>query len=171
MTLFGASTPDTAAPTVTITSPTDGAEYSVGDDFEIGVQATDDTEGTYEFYVEAYDAAGNQAVSDVVTIYVGVDAPPDPTAGGEEGGSEGGVGEEGGSEGGSADDGVVDEGGAGESGATEDDDWDPDDGALPAGFGGDGGFTECACTEGGPREGGFLLLFALGLLRRRRSRN
>ncbi len=204
--LFGASTPDTAAPMVTITSPTDGAQYLVGDDFQITVDATDDgdidhvvlfangaesqsdssapygwnvtdvPEGTYEFYVEAYDAAGNQATSNVVTIYVGVDAPVDPSGGvGEDGGDEGGSAEGGGSDGGGLDGGGVDEGGGGADGGGggEDDDesWDPaDDGALPAGYGGDGSFTECACTEGGTREGGFLLLFAIGSIARRRSR-
>jgi hypothetical protein len=201
MTLFGASTPDTAAPTVSITAPVDGAEYVVGDDFEIMVDAADDVaiaqvvlfangaesqtddgepygwsvtnvpEGTYEFYVEASDGAGNTTTSNVVTVYVGVDAPVDPTDAGEEGGSEGGS-AEGGSDDGAVDSGAAEGGDAGgedeEGGAEDDDDWDPpEDGALPAGYGGDGEFTNCACTEGRTRGGGLLLLMMIVLLNRR----
>jgi hypothetical protein len=199
MTLFGASTPDTAAPTVAITSPADGAEFSVGDDFEIVVEASDDNvvegvtlfnngtesesdasepygwgvtnvpEGMYEFYVEATDPAGNVATSDVVTIYVGVDAPVDPTDSAGEGGSDGGS-AEGGSEEGGVEGGVEGGGSADEGGTPEDDGWEPpEDGALPAGYGGDGSFTQCACSDGGTsRLGGLFLLVVVGLFRRRR---
>jgi hypothetical protein len=44
--LFGGSTPDTAAPVATITSPGDGAEYDSGADFEITVDVSDDVDVT-----------------------------------------------------------------------------------------------------------------------------
>ncbi|MBL8948146.1 MAG: hypothetical protein JNK45_33535 [Myxococcales bacterium] len=42
--LFGPSTPDTQSPVATITSPTDGAEYESGSDFEIAVDVSDDVD-------------------------------------------------------------------------------------------------------------------------------
>jgi MYXO-CTERM domain-containing protein len=101
MALFGPGTPDTMPPTVQITNPTDGATFPAGADFAINVDATDDNgvkelrlyvngtyeakdvdspygwpisgipEGSYEFYVIGVDLAGNEAMSNVVSIGVG----------------------------------------------------------------------------------------------------
>lgn len=221
LTLFGPSTPDAAAPTVSITAPTDGTEFSVGDSFEITVDANDDVgidevtlytdgvaeqtdnsspygwsvanipEGTYEFYVEARDIAGNTSMSNVITVYVGTEAPADGGVGDEGGGDEGGGDDGGGDDGGITDGGdgggsAGDEGGgsgsAGDGGGSDDDDdsgsgdvdddGEDEDGALPSSFGMDGEPASCACTtDGGEREGGIFglsLLGLLGLLRRRR---
>lgn len=42
--LFGAGTPDTQAPSVTITSPSDGAAFDAGADFQIAIDVADDLE-------------------------------------------------------------------------------------------------------------------------------
>ncbi|RMG98637.1 MAG: serine protease, partial [Deltaproteobacteria bacterium] len=99
----------------------DGATFDVGADFDITATATDDVAvasvdlyvngafqqsdsgepyswgvtnipaGTYEIYVVAKDLAGNETMSDVVTIGVG-EAPPTTTSGsgGDSGGDSGG---------------------------------------------------------------------------------
>ncbi|MBL8943618.1 MAG: hypothetical protein JNK45_10735, partial [Myxococcales bacterium] len=41
-----------------------------------GWEVVDIPEGVYEFTVKASDPAGNETVSDVVTVYVGVEPPP-----------------------------------------------------------------------------------------------
>jgi Bacterial Ig domain len=103
--LFGSSIPDTQAPLVVITAPSDGDTFEVGAAFRIDVTVTDDNavatvqlfdgdaalqvdtsepygwdvvdipEGVYEFTVKASDPSGNETVSDLVTVYVGVDPP------------------------------------------------------------------------------------------------
>lgn len=105
--LFGTSIPDTTAPVVVITAPSDGDVFDVGADFRIDVTVTDDQavasvqlydgdmalqtdtsepygwdvvdipEGTYEFRVRASDPTGNETVSELVTVYVGVEPPDD----------------------------------------------------------------------------------------------
>lgn len=171
MGLFGGSTPDTQSPVATVTSPSDGAEFDTGADFEITVDVSDDVDvtvvtlfvngqaqgsddsapfgpwpasdtpdGTYEFYVEAEDFAGNVGSSEVVTVHVG------------------GVGASG------ADDDDPSAGSEGDDGSDPDDPDDPSDGdddgsnddgqsfetagALPPGYGGARGAepTACACT-------------------------
>ncbi len=104
--IFGSSIPDTQAPVVAITAPSDGDVYEVGAAFRIDVTVTDDNavasvqlfdgdaalqvdtsepygwdvvdipEGVYEFTVKASDPAGNETVSGVVTVYVGIEPPP-----------------------------------------------------------------------------------------------
>jgi hypothetical protein len=98
--VFGPATSDAEDPVVTITSPEDGDEFSTGDSFDVVVEATDDvavievelfaddssagtrTEapyawavddpdpGEHELYALARDAAGNEAMSAVITIEV-----------------------------------------------------------------------------------------------------
>jgi MYXO-CTERM domain-containing protein len=107
LTLFGPSTPDTQPPTVQIVSPDDGDFFEEGASFQIQVVATDDNAvdyvelfndgvsmgtdaqepygwsvsdipmGTYELHVLAYDLAGNVGMSDSVTIWVGIEEPPE----------------------------------------------------------------------------------------------
>lgn len=192
LTLFGPSTPDTAVPTVSITSPTNGQEFGIGSDFTITVEAADDVgvqeivlfnngtqvetdadepwgwdvtnvpEGEYEFYVEASDLAGNQSQSNVVTVVVTAD--PDPMAG-DDGGDDGG-GDEGGGEGG-GDEGGGDGGGDGSDDGAADggDDGLDTAGALPDQFGidDDGSAGSCACTTRGVG-GGSLPTWLLGLM-------
>jgi glucose/arabinose dehydrogenase len=104
--LFGPAVPDMAPPTVSITFPMDGAVYPPGSNFEVMVEALDDTgiesvqlfnngdplqsdasepfgwgvnnipEGAYELQVIATDIAGNQTMSNLVNVYVGEDPPP-----------------------------------------------------------------------------------------------
>jgi hypothetical protein len=103
--LFGSSIPDEMAPVAAITFPANGAELEVGADFTITAEVTDDNtvasvqlfdgdtalpadatapytwevvdipEGVYEFTVVATDQAANEATSELVTVYVGVEAP------------------------------------------------------------------------------------------------
>jgi MYXO-CTERM domain-containing protein len=176
--LFGASTPDTTAPVVQIVAPQDGDEFEPGASFEIVVEATDDTgmeriqlfsngdalqtddaepygwnvdnipEGTYELHVVARDLAGNEATSNVVTIFVGTDVPAETGSGGSDG-----------------DDSDSDDGDSeGPLGDT--------DGSLPPGFGDDDGDDRgCSCrTElgSGSVPGLVVLLALLGLGRSRR---
>lgn len=128
-------------------------------------------EGSYAFYIEAEDVAGNVTQSATVNIDVTADGEPPPSGDGSGdsggGGSGGADSADSGGLGGTSDDG----GGDGGGGA----------GALPPGYGtgldpADGG-TACECTAGSsPRGGvgmGVLLLGLLGLRahgRRRRSR-
>lgn len=126
-------------------------------------------EGTYEFYIEAEDTAGNVTVSPVVTVHVTPDGgPPPPTTddGGDDGGSDGGgTGGDGGIGDGGSDGGGDDRGDAGADGG--------DAGALPPdyGFDQDPSAQGCDCnSSGSPRGGigfGLLLLGLLGLRRRR----
>lgn len=179
LTLFGPSAPDNASPTVTITYPADGAEFDVGSDFEITVDASDDVaietvtlfnngteqssdasspygwavndipEGTYEFYVEASDPSGNVSMSATVTI--GVGGAPATTAN-DDGGSDGGVDDGGGTDGGGGGTG----GGSADDGGDDGGDSDPDSDGLPSGYGLDRDAPQaCACTTervgpGGP---------------------
>lgn len=101
--IFGQSAPDTADPTVNITSPSDGTVYEPGDAFTLTVDAADDVgvtvvdlyvdgqlhsgidtppyawpvvgipEGEHEFYAVAKDAANNESISPVVTVYASAD--------------------------------------------------------------------------------------------------
>ena len=173
LTLFGASMPDNASPTVSITYPADGEEFDAGSDFEITVMASDDVaienvtlfnngaeqssdgsapygwavndipEGTYEFYVEASDPSGNVSMSATVTI--GVGGAPATTAS-DDGDSDGG--DDG------VDDGVDDGGDDGvDDGGDDADDDGGDDGidtegdGLPPGYGLDRDPAQgCACT-------------------------
>jgi len=202
MTLFGASNPDTSLPTVSITYPADGATFPTGSDFTITVMASDDQAveqvtlysngneqgidaaspygwdvsnipaGTYELYVVAADAAGNETESATVTISVGDDLPPSSDDGGaaDDGAGDGGVSDDGAADGGAADDGAADGGAA-------DDGTDPmggDDGSLPPGYGLDEGLDQtstCACKSGSNGSSsmfGMLVLLFLGAIRRRR---
>lgn len=196
MTLFGPSTPDTAAPTVTITFPTDGQELDAGTDFAIMVDASDDQgiasvtlfqdgqqvaedtsapyswqvndlpSGVYELYATAVDLAGNEMQSDTVTIGIGHAPPPADDEGGPAGDS-GGADDEGGSGDPSGD------GADAASGDGADDDGAPVGGtALPPGFGGDGA-EGCACvTQPRDRVGSLAaaMLVVVALGRRRRAR-
>ena len=180
--LFGAAVPDTAAPVVAITSPSDGDVFEPGSSFEILVTASDDVsvqevelfnngtpvqtdasepygwevdnipEGDYELFVIARDAAGNETTSESVNIVVGT-AP----SGGSD--SAGGSGSDSGDDDGDPD---------GGDGADGDTDGGTD--GLPMGFGDGDAETGCGCTQGAP-EPAWLLLFGLfGLTRRRRVR-
>jgi Bacterial Ig domain len=101
MTLFGRADPDTAAPTVAITVPSDGESFATGSDVTLLVEADDNRgiehvalfsnddaqgsdlsppygwelvdipAGTYEIYVVARDLAGNEGLSAAITIMVG----------------------------------------------------------------------------------------------------
>lgn len=198
LTLFGTSVPDNQAPTVTITSPEDGASYEEGASFEITVEASDDAAvdhvvlynndeeietdgsapygwtvndapaGTYVFYVEALDAAGNVSMSDTVTVSVG-DAAADSGADG--GGDSAGDGAS--DAGDSAGDGGSADGGGDDGSADEGVFEDTDDGSLPPGYGLDRADTDgCTCaTDGGHRggtTGALALLVLLGVRRRAR---
>jgi MYXO-CTERM domain-containing protein len=198
ITLFGTSVPDNAAPVVSLTAPTDGDEFPSGSNFEISVTATDDTaveevilysngaaletdgdapygwsvanvpEGEYEFYVEAVDQAGNSAMSNVITVFVGVDPPSNDTgdsgSGSGSGGSDsGGSGDSAGGSGGSGDGGSSD---GGDGTAVGDDD------GLPPGYGLDSAEVDgCGCRtdvgDGAPKSA-LLLLLGLFAIRRRR---
>ncbi|RMG97566.1 MAG: hypothetical protein D6705_08390 [Deltaproteobacteria bacterium] len=188
--LFGPAVADESPPQVSIVSPEDGASFEVGASFDIVADASDDQAvdvvelyvdgayqgadgsapygwgvenipaGTYEFQVVARDLAGNEATSDVVTIYVGQAPPPD---GGDGGADDGGG------------DGSGGTGGAGDGGDTGQDPFDPTGGsALPPGFGMRGDEGGCACRAGAPgRPAGivglaWLVLWGIG---RRRTRN
>ncbi|MGB1014704.1 MAG: Ig-like domain-containing protein, partial [Nannocystaceae bacterium] len=108
LTLFGASSPDNTPPTVSISSPSNGAMYAAGANFDVQVTASDDINvarvelyngnellgddtsspfafplqnvpaGEYPFQAIAYDDSDNSAMSSVVTVFVGDD---DPTTG------------------------------------------------------------------------------------------
>ncbi|MBC8073989.1 MAG: Ig-like domain-containing protein [Deltaproteobacteria bacterium] len=167
--LFGPSEPDALAPVVSITAPGDNAQFSAGASFMITVDATDENAisqvqlfnkeaplqidqsapygwevadippGMYVFKVVATDLSGNEAESNVVTVYVGV-APGSEDTGSGDG-----------------------------SGAGNDEESDDDEGTDEAGQdGGDGGDEGCGCSQSG-REGSALGLLGLaGLVRRRR---
>jgi MYXO-CTERM domain-containing protein len=181
LTLFGASAPDNASPTVTITYPADGEEFDAGADFTITVDAADDVgiesvtlynngnaqgddasapygwevnaipEGTYELYVEAVDLSGNVSMSATVTI--GVGGAPATTA--DDDGTDGGVDDDGGND--SADDGDEGDDGTGGDDGDGDGGVETDDSGLPPGYGLDRDADQgCACrTErvgpGGPQ--------------------
>jgi MYXO-CTERM domain-containing protein len=199
MTLFGPSNPDTAAPTVEITYPADGATFPTDSDFTITVEANDDQSveqvtlysnaaeqgtdpstpygwdvsnipaGTYELYVVATDAVGNETTSATITISVGDDLPPSGDEGGaDEGGAEGGESD------GGADDGADGSPGGESDGGADDGPVATDDGSLPPGYGLDDGLGDpgtCACKSGSNGAGstfGLLVLVLAGALRRRR---
>ncbi len=103
--LFGSSIPDTLSPIVEITAPGDGDYFEVGANFRIAASVTDDNaitsvqlfdadmpllmateepygwdvvmipEGVYDFVVHATDIAGNETISETVTVYVGIEPP------------------------------------------------------------------------------------------------
>jgi MYXO-CTERM domain-containing protein len=188
LSLIGAGIPDTLSPVLSITSPTDGTSFVEGDDFTISVDASDEVgvvsvelfsngvsmasdgsapwgwpaagipAGQYEFYAQAYDAAGNLAQSDVVVIDVVPQDAPDPSAGSD------------------TDDPEQDDGSS--DAADDDDPLDPDDDGsgddgdgLPPGYGLDRSDVDgCACAaqrEHGPLMS-LLTLVGIGLVRRRR---
>jgi hypothetical protein len=158
--LFGTSVPDTQAPLVEITSPADGDTFEVGADFRIDVAVSDDQavasvelfngemaqqtdanepygwdvvdipEGVYEFSVVARDPTGNESTSNIVTVYVGVDAPEE-----DDGDADGDSGED--------DDGTEGDGdgtGGGTSGVDQDGGGDEGCGCREAGNGGHAAF-------------------------------
>lgn len=179
MSLFGPAAPDLLPPTVQITAPPDGTQVPTGSDFTVKVTANDDEgvevvdlyvdggfensissppydwpvvgipEGEHEFYAIARDAAGNETISAVVTVYAGGAGDGDGDGDGDGGGD--GWGTDGG------------DGGA--------DDGDP----APSGVDtGEDSETGCGCVAG-PRGGGngwpvaLSLLGLLGISRRSRS--
>lgn len=189
LTLFGPAIADDTPPQVEIVSPSDGANYQAGDSFSIDIEASDDgsvaevelfvdgvAEGTrtsapwsfdvdgiplgeYEFYVSAIDLAGNESMSNVVTISV--------TATGEA------------PEGEDTDGGETGDGSGGGDGPSDDDDTNADDsdagestdGALPPGFGGAVEETDgCACNAGKPPTGMAAMLLLLGFATTRQRR-
>jgi hypothetical protein len=107
--------------------------------------AADTPDGTYEFYIEAEDFAGNVGQSDVVTVHVGVAAPEGDSGEPADGDSDSDADPSDGDtdadpDAGSASDGDED-GGDGVG-------FDSDD-ALPPGYGGGRGEpTSCACSQG-----------------------
>ncbi|MBP7286370.1 MAG: hypothetical protein KBB21_07130 [Nannocystaceae bacterium] len=169
MTLFGPSSPDAQAPTVSITFPLDGQEFEAGTGFAVMVDVVDDQgiggvtlyqdgamvgedasapyswqvnglpSGVYEFYVRAVDLAGNEAMSDTVTIGIGT-APPN-------GGDDGPPG--GGSDGGGTGVDTADDGSDGGGDGLDDGDGAATAGALPPGFGFDADEGACACRSTG----------------------
>jgi hypothetical protein len=188
--LFGPNAPDTQAPTVQITSPSNGDTFPVGASFQIQVSANDDIgvavvylfnddqqiesddsepfgwsvvdvpEGTYSFHVEAHDLAGNVGVSNTVSVTVS-DVPQGNTGGGSGDGGDSGGG-----------DGASDDGGSGVPGSDDGDDWaEDDDNALPGGFGRNGTDAGCSCRTdlpgGRDRSAAWLWLLALAFVRRR----
>lgn len=186
--IFGPAIVDDAPPEVELVSPMDGANFQVGDSFSIDVEAFDNgsvaqvelfvdgvAEGTrtsapwsfdvddvplgeYEFYVSAVDVAGNEAMSNVVTISVTAtgEAPDGGDTTGATGDGTGGSGDP-----------------TGDSDTTDDSDTGDDstDGALPPAF---GGATEdsdgCACNSGGAPTGFTATLLLLGFASTRRRR-
>jgi MYXO-CTERM domain-containing protein len=185
MDLFGPSMPDMADPTVTITSPMDGAVFMAGSDFTITVDAQDDVEiatvelfvndqtagqqtsppfewpamgvpeGTHEFYAIAVDGWGNEAMSNVVTVQ----ATQDGTTGSS--GSSGSAGDgDGDGDGGDGD-------GDGDSGNTTD---AYPGNAFPPGYGEGDYETGCGCSAPAAAGFGGLGLLVLPALRRRRAR-
>ncbi len=172
--LFGAAVPDTAAPLVAISYPSDGDVFEPGASFSIMVEASDDVavetvalfnngtplgsdgdepfgwdvenipEGEYSMFVIASDAAGNETTSETITITVGTAPADDEDDDDNDGGSSGGDDEDGDSVPGGDTD-------VGES----------------VGFDDDGADTGCGCTQT-PARGSWLLMLGLfGLLRRR----
>ncbi len=182
MTLFGPSTPDTAPPEVMITYPNEGDMFEAGANFTITATASDDQsvnelrlfidgafvqadgsepydwgvtdipEGQYELHVIANDLAGNETMSNVVNIGVGM-AP----GGGSSGGSDG-----------AGSDSSGDTDGAGSSSGSDDPFSGTDSDGLPPGFGDTGKDEGCACTFAQVPVPAGLLWLALGLGRRRR---
>jgi MYXO-CTERM domain-containing protein len=176
--LFGTSVPDTAAPTVSITFPMDGAVFPPGSDFQITVNASDDVaiafvqlynngealesdgsepygwdvnaipEGVYELHVIAKDTAENETMSNIVTITVG-----DPPVEGET--------ESAGDSDGSSDSDTN------ASSADDDDEGSSDTDAIPGSDGG-GGDKGCGCTSSPGAPPAWLLLGLLAIVRRRR---
>lgn len=170
--LFGPGNPDMGGPDVWIADPADRSRYEVGAVFDVLVEATDDVgvgqvrlfldgellgtdvgtpydwtvdglpEGIHELSALAIDTAGNEAMSDVITIAVGdAEFPSEPD-----------------------DDGGEDDSGTGGGPLPEAEDPDLDGqgcGCALGSGGGGGGST--------PAEGGILLLLAVGLGFRRRT--
>ena len=122
-------------------------------------------EGTYEFYIEAEDFAGNVTQSPTVTIHVTADGEPPPNPGDDGGNDDGGDGDGGG--GSAGDDGGDGDGGGGGGGG---DAGAGGDGDLPPGFGtsfnDDPSAQGCDCRQTSPRGAlgfGLLMLGLLGL--------
>lgn len=190
LSLFGPAIADDAPPDVEIVSPSDGANVQAGESFSIDVEATDDGSvaevelfvdgvaeasrtsppwsfavegapvGEYEFYVSAVDLAGNEAMSNVVTVSVTATGEA-PDGGDTDDGETGSGSDDSGPP--TDDDGTDAEDSAGGDGGTE--------GALPPGFGGavedSGG---CACNSGGAPTGTAAMLLLLGFVSTRRRR-
>ena len=173
--LFGAAVPDTAAPVVAISYPSDGDVFEPGANFTIMVEASDDVavesvelfnngtplgsdgdepfgwdvenipEGEYSMFVIASDAAGNETTSETITITVGAAAEDD-------------------------DDDSDGDGGGSSGGGDDDDDTGPagdTDVGESVGFDDDGADTGCGCTQAPARGSWLLMLGFFGLLRRR----
>jgi len=131
--------------------------------------AADTPDGTYEFYVEAEDFAGNVGQSDVVTVHVGVDAADGETGDASESDSD----SDADSDADPADDSDSDAEVDGDSDTN--DDGDDGVGALPPGFGGGRGddVTSCACKTDETTLWSVAapwLLVVGGMIRRRRRR-
>lgn len=186
--LFGPAIVDDAPPEVELVSPLDGANFQTGDSFTIEVEAFDDgsvaqvelfvdgvAEGTlasapwnfnvddvppgeYEFYVSAVDLAGNEAMSNVVTVSVTANGEA-PDGGDTSGGTDDGSGDDG------------DPTGDNDTGDDSDPGDDSTDGALPPAYGGaiedaDG----CACNSGRAPTGFAATLLLLGFASTQRRR-
>jgi MYXO-CTERM domain-containing protein len=167
--------PDAAPPSVSITYPLDGDTFEAGADFDVMVDALDDTgieavqlfnngmalqddasepygwgvtnipEGEYTLHVVATDYAGNETMSNMVTIYVGIDPPPTADGGSGDGGTADGGGDDG-------------------------DGTDSDSNSLPDADGRGGDDGGCGCTTS-PEPAPLMalgLVALLGLRRRRR---
>ncbi|MCH9683459.1 MAG: hypothetical protein K0V04_18625 [Deltaproteobacteria bacterium] len=160
-----------------VTLYVNGSPESVDDSNPFGPwPVTEIPEGTYEFYIDAEDTAGNVTTSSVVTVHVTADGEPPPPGGDDDGGGDGngdGGGGDGAGDGGG--DGAGDGGGDGGGGGAD------GGGALPPGYStgfepDDASASGCDCKTGGsPRGGigfGLMLLGLLGLRahgRRRRA--
>ncbi len=177
---FGPNSPDMEPPVVEILSPADGTEYDVGASLTVEAEITDNhegagwklvipevgqesvamafekewplgnlPEGVYTLRVEAIDHERNESF-DEVTIYVGVDAPPE----GEDGTTGGDL------PGGTA------------TGEPATGDGSGDDSTGDPGLGDDGGGEEgCGCrtTPAGGAIPWLVLLLGLGIRRRSRA--
>ncbi|MFO0631467.1 MAG: Ig-like domain-containing protein [Nannocystaceae bacterium] len=189
---FGPSTPDTAAPLATITSPQDGAQFDAGAEFMIAVDVSDDVQVTsVTLYVngesqgadnsepfgpwpaldtpegtyELYVEATDFAGNVGTSDVVTVHVGLDPGGGGD-GGSDGGGGGESGADGGGGDDGTDDgaaDGGGGDGAGLG------GNGALPPGFGANRDQT-AGCAMSDRSAAVWLLLPLLGVARLRRRR-
>lgn len=186
MGLFGAGTPDTQLPAVSIVSPTDGQQFAPGDDFNITLQASDDGEvmsvalfldgalasadaaEPFEGWAandlpegthDLYIEATDAAGNVGVSEVVSIDVMPANGGGGEDDGTD---------DGGSDDDGTDD--GADDLGDDGDGGWPSTGGGIPPGYGrGNGDPTGCACDVA-DRDDGHLLAIAVAcfvMVRRR----
>jgi hypothetical protein len=195
---FGASNPDVAPPTVSITYPMDGAIFEAGETFNLTINASDDQgdptvdvyynggkvktllgppyelelsnvqPANYSFYAIAIDGSSNMATSMTVNFTV-VPASSTSTSTSTSGAETTG----GGSSGGSGGSGDPTSGGEDDTGADDGGSGDSatqGDPALPPGYGQNDGedFGACACRSDAPALSGAPLLLVVVALRRRR---